>query len=154
MKIPPAYLPVIIIVSIYDSEGCELISDPITVPQPQPLTITLDETNDPSCAGDTDGSILVSVSGGTPPYNYQWTGNVMTEDLINVGAGDYSLVVEDSRGCIATFGPETLTDPDGVQISNINVTHVACAGFNSGAINVDVSGGSPNYEYQWFDANK
>ena len=42
-----------------------------------------------------------------------------------------------------------LTDENGIVIDPILVTNIACAGGNSGAINIEVSGGAPPYVYHW-----
>jgi hypothetical protein len=54
-----------------------------------------------SCSGTADGSILlVSASGGVPPYSYSWSNGVTTADNISIAPGAYVLDVTDSTGCI------------------------------------------------------
>ncbi|MCS7084668.1 MAG: SprB repeat-containing protein, partial [Bacteroidia bacterium] len=55
------------------------------------------------CFGDNTGSIAVTVNGGTPPYQYVWTGpngfSSGDEDIAELFAGNYDLVVTDANGC-------------------------------------------------------
>src|SRR5690606_12730207 len=59
---------------------------------------------DPSCPGACDGSLTVQVSGGTPPYSFQWYdaggAPIGTDNnvLNNLCAGDYSVEVSDANG--------------------------------------------------------
>lgn len=64
----------------------------------------------PAC--DTqNGSIYTSVSGGTPPYSFQWSNGATSDSLSGLAVGGYHLIVTDSIGC---FQKETylLEEPD------------------------------------------
>lgn len=67
-------------------------------------TINSLSTVDPSCAGVCDGSITANVSGGTPPYTYQWydgTGNPIgtnSSTITGLCAGSFSVEVSDASG--------------------------------------------------------
>lgn len=59
--------------------------------------------NEVSCPGQNDGSILIQVSGGLPPYSYQW--NHTAEDtpaLDNLAPGQYFLTITEAGGCTVT----------------------------------------------------
>lgn len=55
---------------------------------------------DESCAGNGDGSALVNVSVGTPPYQYNWSTGDTTADIV-AGAGNYQVQITDGNGCVA-----------------------------------------------------
>ena len=75
-------------VTVTDDNGCQAIMNFILTAPPA-LSGTVDIT-DASCNGFSDGSIDVTLFGGTPPYSITWTpGPVISEDLINVPAGTY-----------------------------------------------------------------
>ncbi|MBT4970418.1 MAG: hypothetical protein HOM80_15535, partial [Bacteroidetes bacterium] len=63
-----------------------------------PLTLTSQITN-PTCYGISDGSIEITVSGGTPTYTYFWSaGGQTTEDISNLAEGIYNITVSDASG--------------------------------------------------------
>jgi outer membrane protein OmpA-like peptidoglycan-associated protein len=52
-----------------------------------------------SCGGDgKDAVIAVKVTGGVPPYSYNWSGGLSGENPKNVGQGNYTVTVTDSKG--------------------------------------------------------
>lgn len=54
-------------------------------------------TNDPTCLGN-NGSINLTVTGGTPPYNYAWSNSDTMQNLSNLNAGSFKVIVTDSLG--------------------------------------------------------
>ena len=105
---------------------------------------------DPTCNGGADGTIDVTVTGGTAPYTYDWdtdgTGDFDdNEDLIALSAGTYNVSVMDAGGCI-TLLAVTLTDPAGMTLSSV-ITHELAG--SDGEIDLTVSGGTSPYTYDW-----
>ncbi|MCS6904569.1 MAG: T9SS type A sorting domain-containing protein [Bacteroidia bacterium] len=81
-------------------EGCvgEILALPITVVP----VLQLDVQTTPALLGN-DGKIVVSVSGGMPPYTFVIGSMVNTTGIFsNLAPGTYTLRVNDSGNCIAT----------------------------------------------------
>ena len=110
-----------------------------TIAEPAALIITSIDVTNALCDGDSNGSAVVNVSGGTPftDGSYQIDGN-----LDNLAAGTYPVTVTDANGCTTT-GEFTVTDPDELIITSIDVTNASCSGFSDGSAVVNVSGGTP-----------
>jgi SprB repeat len=113
----------------------------ISVGQPSLISPSVVVTN-PGCPGASDGSINLSVSGGTPGYTYLWDTGATTEDISGLVAGLYSVTITDNNACV-TYAFGVLTDPGVFTISSVGYD-VACAGLNNGAINVTASNDTVN----------
>ncbi len=85
-------------VTITDINNCSADTS-LTVSQPAPLTGTMTHTNE-SCGGCNDGTAMITVSGGTPPYTYNWTSGQTSSGITNLAAGVYGVFVQDSKGCL------------------------------------------------------
>lgn len=106
---------------------------------------------DENCS-QADGSVTgITISGGAQPLQYEWNSVLTTDqDLTNVGAGIYTLVVTDNNGCAANLGTYTIGENTGpiVDTTNINITDDQC-NQNVGSITgINVSGISP-ISYSW-----
>lgn len=131
-----------------DDPGCykvENFTAPICdSPCDNPVIEALNVTQ-PSCGGECDGSISLTVSGGETPYSYEWfdaDNNVInsTDTEINsLCPGDYSVVVTDASGCSATDAA-SLVDPSEVDAS-FELTDY-CEGESNAASNIATPGGS------------
>ncbi|HUX59151.1 MAG TPA: gliding motility-associated C-terminal domain-containing protein, partial [Bacteroidales bacterium] len=128
-----------------------------------------------SCIGSTDGTILVSATGGiTPPYLYWVVKNdidtldsgVFTNNLnlsdpttfeyyYNIGAGSYTLIIRDVNGCkninrmvIKVPPPVVVEFGKSVYSGDYNIS---CPGYNDGSAWIDnISGGRGYYKYRWY----
>ena len=88
-------------VTATDDNGCTLVQGYMV---DQPTAILITETHqDVACAGDTNGSATITVSGGTPNYMYNWSTGSTQPFETNLGPGTYSVGVNDANGCLTAF---------------------------------------------------
>ncbi len=132
------------IVTITDGNGCTA-----TVNQSifEPVQIGASAVQDSvDCFGGNDGSITVTPSGGTSPYNYNiGSGNQASNVFAGLTAGNYIITVTDDEGCTVSLG-QTVLQPTAWSASSVQDS-VECFGGNDGSITVTVSGGSLPYSY-------
>jgi gliding motility-associated-like protein len=50
------------------------------------------------CSASDKGSAILTVTGGTPPYKFQWNTNETTQNRGNLFAGTYTVKITDSQG--------------------------------------------------------
>ena len=136
-------------VTVTDENGCTAVDSEV-VSEPDPILITLDNKMDNSCSGDPDdGFIEITVSGGTPNYSFDWdNGAPDVEDPSGLAGGNYTVTVEDANGCTSSLFV-MLMEPTEMVGDIVATTNVSCNGLTDGTAQVDVSGGTPPYEYAW-----
>ena len=145
-----------------DTAKLEVISNTITISQPDVVEIKSVLKTNSTCNGANDGTIAIDVTGGSGSYLYSlnattWTAFSTSSTAIinNLPTGDYTVYVKDSKGCnaIATALAK-IEQPSILTISKINTNNTSGFGLSNGSIAVDIDGGNGNYVYKWFDENK
>ena len=153
-------------VDILDDGGCPY-NETFTITEPEELIFSAIDF-DPetiSCFNANDGDIDITITGGTMPYQYNWTKNGLayatTEDLINLDEGIYEITVTDAKNCTPITQRFTITEPAELNVSLTNKVDVICFGDATGEININTLGGrqietSPSvfdYNYSWTGPN-
>ncbi|RMG95943.1 MAG: hypothetical protein D6706_11110, partial [Chloroflexi bacterium] len=133
-------------VTVIEGNGCTL-ADTFTITEPSPLQAAITKT-DVTCNGAADGAIDLTVTGGSAPYSYFWSNFEFTEDINNLPAGNYSVIVTDANGCTITAST-TITEPAASLAITTTATDISCFGAGDGSAAVTVSGGTPPYTYSW-----
>ncbi|MCE2759407.1 MAG: SprB repeat-containing protein, partial [Chitinophagaceae bacterium] len=134
-------------VLITDANGCTM-RDTFTIKQPDAALAVAFKHVDVLCYGDSTGSIDMTVSDGTKPYGFEWSNGAVTEDLSNLKAGTYVVLVTDDNGCVVKDSVEIDQPLAPLAIEHKKVD-VLCYSLNTGSIDLSVSGGSPDYSYAW-----
>ncbi len=130
-------------VIVTDLLGCTTSTN-ATINNSIPQTLSLTATNE-SC-NNSNGTITLTVTGGTSPFTYTWSNGATTQDLTNLSAGNYDVTVTDSLGCVATT-TATITNSILPTIAMI-ATNANCNQAD-GSINLTVAGGTSPFSYSW-----
>ncbi len=128
---------------IEDSDSC---TTDLSFVISEPAAIVLEAVATSSgCNGSADGSITVFVTGGTPPYIYEWSNGATGPTIDNLPPGLYTVTVTDANGCTAEISAETNVG-NGLTVELI-VMDAFCNGETSGSIDLFSSGGISSYAW-------
>lgn len=108
-------------------------------------TVTLN-ANDPSCFGDSDGSLSANASGNAP-FSFAWNNGGTQSTLNNLPAGSYQLTLTDNNGCTANAA-QTLANPQPITLALFK-SDISCNGANNGSITTTANGGTAPYTFEW-----
>jgi gliding motility-associated-like protein len=133
-------------ITILNAEGCPASAN-ISMGEPPPLLYTL-TTVKPGCTA-SNGSIDITMSGGSPPYSYSWLPGVSnTSSAKNLPSGAYRVAVTDNNLCYKIINID-LPDAGDLSASISSTKDVRCFGGNNGMAIADASRGSKHYVYSW-----
>jgi hypothetical protein len=117
-------------ISVWDAADCDITEVDITIDEPPVLSITGITITDTWCYNNAQGELDITVTGGTTPYVYSWSGpssfTSSAEDLTGLAAGLYGVVVLDDNACTDNANAIVGTD------TPINIGHYTWIGTTSG----------------------
>mgnify|MGYP000064034651 CR=1 FL=1 len=134
-------------VSVTDALGASLPSNSIMVPAaPSLIANPIDYQH--ATAGDCNGSVEISVSGGTAPYTVSWNNGAGNGTEVDELCGDFWYVptVTDANGCTVDVDSTFINE---FSVELVDVTDTDCPQDETGAIDIQVSGGDPGYIFTW-----
>ncbi|HLP71955.1 MAG TPA: gliding motility-associated C-terminal domain-containing protein [Bacteroidales bacterium] len=160
---------------VTDTLSCTTSKD-VVITQPEGMNLdtavlskSADNAYNVSCNGGSNGSIDLTIGGGSGKYIYDWTGpggiKYSTQDISGLKAGTYTCIITDDNNCelknpvTGTDPSFTLTEPAPLALA-YSTSHsddgnylINCNG-GTGTININATGGSTgNYTYTWSTVN-
>ena len=109
------------------------------------------EVNSISCFGNGDGNIQLNIQGGVSPIFVLWDDDLTAgEDRFNLGPGIYSVTISDSSDFNCVIEREfVIVEPSELNSSGIVTNALDCDIVNSGSIDLQVTGGTAPYIFDW-----
>lgn len=129
-------------VTVTNAIGCVATKSINITPAPALLEAAAIIADSASSPNASDGSLLGSASGGTPPYSFLWSNGSTSSLISGLLPGNYNLTVTDFNGCSSQL-TIALSWP-GV-VASATHTDAACYGQKSGTVTITASGGTPPY---------
>lgn len=141
---------------LYVKDQNECVSDtiPVTVNEPDKLSLEYIEITEPLAFGASDGSIIAQADGGTSEignYQYKLFKNTIPVETIdtdkiefeNITAGQYKILVKDEHNCSidTTFN---VNEPTAIEMSECIITNPDGNGQNNGSVLIHLTGGNPD----------
>ncbi len=128
--------------------GCQFL-DTFEVVEPAPIQLSVLNVTRESCLPGSDGEIIVGVSGGTFPYNYDWNNGDMDSIASGLVAGDYTLDLLDNNNCRETIDV-TVLQFDPPNIVSLDDDVLTCPNDTDGELSVTAQQvGGAIISYNW-----
>lgn len=115
----------------------------------QTVTTSFTVNSQASC-GQNDGSATVNIV-GVGPFSYTWPGGFTGQTNTNVGGGINTVTITDNDGC--SFLVDVIMPNLNAPTVAANATNAQCFGQASGAVNLNISGGTPPLSFNWSGPN-
>jgi hypothetical protein len=96
---------------------------------------------------NTQGSIMLNVSGGTGNKTFAWFDNATTQNRTNLNGGTYTVTITDAANC--SFILTTTINDNTIQSVQVNTTPASTASATDGAATAVVTGGTTPLNYAW-----
>ena len=140
--------PGIYTVTLHDGAPCN-IKESFLISEPSKIEILARVINALECDNPNSGSINLTVSGGTPPYSYNWSTGESRAILTNLNQGKYFVIVSDSKGCTNSAQFEIIRQiPLSVSVTSENDLNCNIKKFAK-RFTAHVTGGISPYQFRW-----
>ncbi len=137
-------------VTVTDSNNCPSATSSFTIIEPGELLVNATPTN-VSCNGFNDASISVSVSGGSFPFSFSWSGpnsfSSPFQNINNLVPGNYNLYLVDANGCTASYS--VLISEPNLLNTTVTTSNVSCNSGTDGSITLSPTGGTQPFSFVW-----
>lgn len=133
-------------ITVTDANGC-LETLTINMPSPGTLVSQTEAITNVSCYGLCDGSMSISASAGTAPYQYNWSNGEHGTQINNLCAGRYTVTIIDAENCVS-HQIANISQPDSLITHITEELPILCNG-DLATIYSSTYGGTPPYAFLW-----
>lgn len=139
------------VITVEDSIGSSATTE-ISLSVLSDMEVVNTATVEPLCFEGCDGSIELTISGGSGNYNVVWDNGQSGAAISNLCAGTYTAYIEDqlNSACFLEH-VVVINQPSEIEIQTSNTSSPSCVGGSDGTLTLTVSGGNESFEITWPD---
>ncbi|MDD3876445.1 MAG: HYR domain-containing protein, partial [Bacteroidales bacterium] len=143
-------LPGFVYLVVKDANGCTSETMLFTIVEVPDVKIQVNTLNANNCFGVEDVVVeVVILEGGVAPFLFSMNGSVADSiNIFTIGAGQHTVTVYDNSGCINEYN-FFIESAEPIQIDLLNYTDANCLGTDDGSLEIEVTGGTSPYSYEW-----
>lgn len=127
-------------------ENCNGLTDDLAASN---MAYTITNISPNTCENFNDGSITLSITGGTQPYDVIWNHDDSGTTISNLINGTYTAIIRDAVGCAITTEPITIFNIYQVPFTVLSLNNPDCLGVPNGSISIAVGLPEDEYTIQW-----
>lgn len=132
--------------TVTDANSCEQVVQDIEIIAGASFDISFDILPI-TCSNDSIGVVTALVTGGVPPFNFNWSNGKTGNTIKNLEAGAYQVTVSDANGCEGTA--EAIVEQTFGFSLEIEGLDIACADQRNGRATAMLEGGMAPFLYNW-----
>ena len=129
------------------SNDCVVTSTGVVIDEAPELRV-VSETTNITCYGAKDGTISITVTGGTGDIQYaigpRFDRVVDKGYFKDLNRGEYTVMAKDANGCFV-YIPVKITEPDLLRVAIDQKTDEICYGVRDGSVSLTITGGTQPY---------
>ncbi|MGL2988576.1 SprB repeat-containing protein, partial [Flavobacterium sp. RSSA_27] len=126
----------------------KILNASLSITQPAVLSCSIVQDTAVSANGLSDGKATVTPTGGNGGYTFLWDNQEINATATSLNAGTHTVTVTDSKGCQTTCSV-TITQPDVLLCSVVEVAPAKCFGDSNGQATVTPTGGNGGFTFLW-----
>jgi gliding motility-associated-like protein len=139
------------VVYTFDNNGCAGDTFAFTVKSPTPVVFQDIQLVNPTCFGNTNGSITITAAGGTgASYQYSADGGTSyssNETFTGLSPDNFTLKLIDGNDCESADSIVSIENPQDITIVSETSSNALCYGLPGGTISITVSGIASDFDY-------
>ena len=136
-------------VTVSDSMACQTTELEIQLASTHEVNFSFSIISQPDCFHPEGGAVEVFLSGGSPPYDIEWSNGIQDRINDSLSAGRFNVTVTDANGCVFTSEDQTLSAANAYGVSIQKLKAISCPEGSNGELLAQAQGAIPPLSFLW-----